>query len=41
MKYMPVMPDMTRSYTDDEWFKAFNIDEDMQKDIIQYLKDYK
>jgi hypothetical protein len=41
MKYMPIMPDMTKAYTDEEWFKAFNIDEKMQKDIDQYLKEYK
>jgi hypothetical protein len=41
MKYMPVMPDMTKSYTDNEWFTAFNITPAMQNDIDQYLKDYK
>jgi hypothetical protein len=41
MKYMPIMPDMTKSYTDDEWFTAFNITLKMQDDINQYLKDYK
>jgi hypothetical protein len=41
MKYMPIMPDMTRSYTDEEWFRAFNITPTMQQDINQYLKDYK
>lgn len=40
MKYMPVMKDMTKAYSDDEWFHAFNIDEDMQADIIKYLKNY-
>ena len=41
MKYMPVMKDMTKAYSDDEWFNAFNIDKAMQLDILQYLNDYK
>jgi hypothetical protein len=41
MKYMPIMPDMTREYSDDEWFAAFNITPEMQQDITQYLKDTK
>lgn len=41
MKYMPIMADMTKEYNNDEWFAAFNIDTEMQKDIDQYLKDYK
>jgi hypothetical protein len=41
MKYMPIMPNMTKSYTDDEWFAQFNITPKMQQDIDQYLRDYK
>ena len=32
---------MTKAYSDDEWFNAFNIDKAMQLDILQYLNDYK
>jgi len=41
LKNMPIMPDMTKSYTDQEWFTAFNITPAMQQDIDQYLKNYK
>ena len=41
MKHLPVMPDMTRSYTDVEWFNHFNITTEMQNNIDQFLKDYK
>lgn len=41
MKFMPVMQDMTKSYSDAEWFSAFGITAEMQADIVQYLKDYK
>lgn len=41
MKFMPVMQDMTKSYSDAEWFSAFGITAEMQTNIVQYLKDYK
>lgn len=41
LKHFPVMKDMTESYSNEEWFKAFDIDNDMQADIAKYLKDYK
>lgn len=41
MKHLPIMDDMTRSYTDDEWFKAFNITTEMQTVIHNFLKNYK
>ena len=41
MKFMPVMQDMTKSYSDAEWFGAFGITAEMQTNIVQYLKDYK
>jgi hypothetical protein len=36
MKHMPVMKDMTRSYTDEEWFNAFNIGSEQQKEILKF-----
>ena len=41
MKHLPIMPDMTRSYTDAEWYAAFNITPEMQADISIFLKEYK
>lgn len=41
MKHMPVMEDMTRAYTNEEWYSEFNINEKMQKEIKQFLGDYK
>lgn len=41
LKHMPVMPDMTVSYSDQEWFDAFGIDKEMQADINKFLQEYK
>lgn len=38
IKYFPVMSDMTRSYSNDEWYEAFNITEAEQQHIREYLK---
>ena len=39
MKCMPVMDDMTRSYTDAEWYKAFNITATEQDQIAEVLSE--
>lgn len=41
MKHMPVMEDMTRSYTNQEWYSSFNITNEMQSEIKNFLRDYK
>lgn len=41
MKHMPVMSDMTKSHTDDEWYKEFNIGDEMQQGIRKYLREHK
>lgn len=38
MRFFPVMPDMTRAYTDDEWYREFNITADEQAYIRSFLK---
>jgi len=40
-QHLPIMDDMTRSYTDQEWFSAFNIDEQMQREIAKFLREVK
>jgi hypothetical protein len=41
MDRLPIMPDMTKEYTNDEWYKAFGVTDQEQADIQQFLKDYK
>lgn len=41
MKHMPIMEDMTKAYSNKEWFDAFKIDRDMQHDILKFLTEYK
>ena len=38
---MPIMPDMTRAYTNDEWYQAFGITAEEQADIKKFLEEYK
>jgi hypothetical protein len=38
---LPIMPDMTKSYTNDQWYNAFGITSQEQADIQQFLKFYK
>jgi hypothetical protein len=41
MKHMPIMDDMTRAYTDEEWFQAFNITPEQQQEIRKFNQDNK
>jgi len=41
MKHLPIMEDMTRSYTNEEWYNAFNITKEMQIEIKEFLRKYK
>jgi hypothetical protein len=41
MKHMPVMKDMTRAYTDQEWFEEFGIDLKEQEEIRKFNQDNK
>lgn len=41
MKHMPVMEDMTRAYTDQEWFKEFDIPIEQQQEIRKFNQDNK
>lgn len=38
MGYFPTMPDMTREYTNDEWYQAFGITPEEQAHVREYLK---
>lgn len=41
MKRMPKMADMTKSYSNQEWYEAFNITDEEQQEIKKFLKEYK
>lgn len=41
MDRLPIMPDMTKSYTNNDWYNAFGITAQEQSDIQKFLKDYK
>ena len=41
MKHVPIMDDMTRTYTDEEWFQAFGIEPDQQQEIRKFNQDNK
>lgn len=41
MKHMPIMDDMTRSYTDEEWFQSFDITPEQQQEIRKFNQDNK
>jgi hypothetical protein len=38
---LPVMPDMTKSYTNEEWYSHFGITDQEQADIKTFLENYK
>lgn len=38
---LPIMPDMTVSYTNEEWYTAFGITDEEQNDIQKFLEEYK
>lgn len=41
MDRLPIMKDMTRSYSNEEWYSSFEITEEEQKNIKKFLSEYK